>query len=80
MIPQDIRAVNRKSGFLDDRHGKHSAMRLMSLSALAAAFAFGLLALFCSRADGEKGLYLSVFLIAAFAPKAIRKFSEAKFR
>ena len=56
-------------------------MRLLSLLALAAAFVFGLLTLLCPRVDDEKGLYLSAFfLIAAFAPKATRKFAEAKFQ
>ena len=81
MTAEEIRAVNGKSRFLDDRHGKRSSMRPTSLPALAAAFVFGLLTLLCPRTDDEKGLYLSAFfLIAAFAPKAIQKFAEAEFQ
>ena len=81
MTAEEIRAVNGKSGFPGDRHGKRSSMRLTSLPALAAAFVFGLITLLCPRTDDEKGLYLSAFfLIAAFAPKAIQKFAEAEFQ
>ena len=81
MTAEELRAVKGKAGFADDRHGKRSSMRPTSLPALAAAFVFGLLTLLCPRTDNEKGLYLSAFfLIAAFAPKAIQKFAEAKFQ
>ena len=40
-----------------------------------------LLTLLCPRTDDEKSLYLAAFfLIAAFAPKATRKFAETKFQ
>ena len=39
MTAEEIRAVNGKAGFADDRHGKRSSMRPTSLPALAAAFA-----------------------------------------
>ena len=39
MTAEEVRAVNGKAGFPDDRHGKRSSMRLPSLLALAAAFA-----------------------------------------
>ena len=39
MTAEEIRAVNGKAGFPDDRHGKRSSMRLPSLLALAAALA-----------------------------------------
>ena len=81
MTAEELRAVKGKAGFPDDRHGKRSSLRLLSLLALAAAFVFGLLTLLCPRTDEEKGLYLSAFfLIAAFAPKASRKFAEAEFQ
>ena len=39
MTAEELRAVNGKTGFPDDRHGKRSSMRPTSLPALAAAFA-----------------------------------------
>ena len=67
-------------GFLTDDHGNPSSMRLMSVVALIAAIAFGLITLLHSKANAENGLYLTgLFLIAAFAPKALQKFAEAKF-
>ena len=39
MTAEEVRAVKGKAGFPDDRHGKRSSMRLLSLPALAAAFA-----------------------------------------
>ena len=55
-------------------------MRLMSMVALVAAIMFGLITLLHSSANDENGLYLTAaFLVAAFAPKALQKFAEAKF-
>lgn len=55
-------------------------MRLMSMVALLAAIAFGLITLIHDQANAANGLYLTAsFLIAAFAPKALQKFAEAKF-
>ena len=39
MTAEEVRAVNGKSGFPDDRHGKRSSIRLPSLPTLPAAFA-----------------------------------------
>ena len=67
-------------GFLDDHNGQSSSMRLMSFVALLMAFAFGLIAALHPTANDANALYLSIgFLIAAFAPKALQKFAEAKF-
>ena len=56
-------------------------MRLMSFVALIASIAFGFLSVLHPAASANpNGLYLTViFLIAAFAPKALQKFAEAKF-
>ena len=55
-------------------------MRLMSMFALIAAIVFGLITLLHDKANDENGLYLTaLFLIAAFAPKALQKFAEVRF-
>lgn len=67
-------------GYLNDDHGHPSSMRLMSMIALIAAITFGLITLLHDKANDVNGLYLTaLFLIAAFAPKALQKFAEAKF-
>ena len=67
-------------GYLTDDHGHPSSMRLMSMVALVAAIAFGSITLLHAPADDTNGLYLTaLFLVAAFAPKALQKFAEARF-
>lgn len=67
-------------GYLTDDKGHPSSMRLMSFVALSAAIAFGLIVLLHEGANALNGLYLTIaFLLAAFAPKALQKFAEAKF-
>lgn len=72
---------SQKTGYLEDHRGQPSSMRLMSVVALFASIAFGLIATLHSEASkNENGLYITVaFLVAAFAPKALQKFAEAKF-
>ena len=72
---------NGKPGYLEDDRGNPSSMRLMSVIALLASIAFGLLTvLSCNGQEGLPGVYLTVaFLLAAFAPKALQKFAELKF-
>ena len=73
-------STNRQVGFLNDHLGHGSSMRIMSMVALAAAIVFGLIVLLHPDANGLNGLYLTIaFLIAAFVPKALQKFAEAKF-
>lgn len=68
-------------GYLDDNQGNPSSMRLMSVVALFASIVFGLISLLHATASqNENGLWITTaFLIAAFAPKALQKFAEAKF-
>ena len=71
---------NKKTehGYLTDDHGHPSSMRLMSMVALIASIMFGFITLFHDEANDANGLYLTgLFLIAAFAPKALQKFAEA---
>ena len=78
----DTPKSSEKRGFLEDHQGNSSSMRLMSFTALLAAIAFGVITLY--KFGGEMswdGLYLTTaFLIAAFAPKSLQKFAEAKFK
>jgi hypothetical protein len=73
--------INNKPGFLEDDRGSPSSMRLMSVIALIASIVFGLLTTLHPVANqGTNGLYITMaFLLAAFAPKALQKFAEAKF-
>ena len=67
-------------GYLTNDNGQPSSMRLMSMLALIAAIALGLLTLVGRATDAQTGIYLTaLFLIAAFAPKALQKFAEARF-
>ena len=69
-----------KPGFLDDHQGNASSMRLMSVIALIASIAFGVFSLLGPARDDPNALYITTaFLIAAFAPKALQKFAEARF-
>ncbi len=73
--------ITEKHGFLEDDQGHPSSMRLMSAVALIASIVFGLLTILHPVASkGINGLYITIaFLLAAFAPKALQKFAEAKF-
>lgn len=71
----------RRSGFLEEDNGKRSSMRLMSFIALLAAIVFGLLTVLHEQSNEVNGIYITFgFLLAAFAPKALQKFSETKVR
>ena len=71
----------QKSGYLENDQGNYSSMRLMSMIALFASIAFGLITILHSAATQNlNGLYITIaFLLAAFAPKALQKFAESKF-
>ncbi|MEI6757433.1 MAG: hypothetical protein FDX18_02630 [Chlorobium sp.] len=73
---------NNKSGFLEEDSGARSSMRLMSLISLGAAIMFGFLTLYISLEKGQadsNGIILTgMFLVGAFAPKAVQKFAEQK--
>ena len=66
---------NEEVGFLDDNQGNRSSIRLMSFISLGAAILFGYMEL-TSKADPP---YITMmFLLGAFAPKALQKFIEDK--
>jgi hypothetical protein len=72
------------AGFFSEDNGNKSAMRLMSFMALLAAILFGLITVVqCGAGEGDGGVtpgvwITLVFLLAAFAPKALQKFAEEK--
>lgn len=53
---------------------KYSTMRAMSFIALIAAIVFGAMTITSKDSDGK--YMTTVFLVAAFAPKAVQKFAE----
>jgi hypothetical protein len=65
-------------GFLTEANGKRSAMRLMSIISLFAAIMFGLVTLLGSNAESDDaGVMITlIFIVGAFAPKAVQKFAE----
>ena len=69
-----------KTGYLEDHQGNSSSMRLMSVVALVASIAFGLITVLNQEANDNNGLYITtMFLIAAFAPKALQNLPRRDF-
>ena len=67
-------------GYLTDDQGDPSSMRLMSMISLIAAIVFGLITVLQRDVNHENGLYITgLFVLGAFAPKALQKFAEARF-
>lgn len=65
-------------GYFQEDNGNKSSMRLMSFTALMSSIGFGLITTLGVGSRSE-GIYITFgFLLAAFAPKALRKFAETK--
>ena len=62
-----------KVGFLEEAPGERSSMRLMCFIALVGAIVFGFMEL---QAKVPFPNITTMFLVAAFAPKAVQKFAE----
>ncbi len=63
--------------FLQDDKGNASSMRLMCIMSLLAAIGFGYLTMSVIGTDHQTGVQITtLFLIAAFAPKALQKYIE----
>ena len=61
-------------GFLEESSGNKSLMRALSIVALLGALWFGHLTI---TQESEVGIWVtSMFVIGAFAPKAIQKYTE----
>lgn len=71
-------AGGAQKGFLEERPGVKSNMRMMSVVALIASIVFGLISVLHPQASSSaNGLWITFgFLIGAFAPKALQKFAE----
>ncbi len=75
-----------KSNFLEEDSGSRSSMRLMCMISLGASIMFGFLTLFPvlslpggAAPDRNIGLIITgLFLVGAFAPKAVQKLAEQK--
>ena len=67
---------------MEEDSGSRSSMRLMCMISLAASIMFGVLTLYAppgTAPDRNIGLILTgLFLVGAFAPKAVQKFAEQK--
>ena len=65
-----------KTGFTTDADGKPSVMRVMSMISLFASIYFGAITINMAEPN-QMGVYItSMFLLGAFAPKALQKFIE----
>lgn len=76
----DVQLVDGVGMFQDDK-GNTSSMRVMSCCSLLEAMILGAYIAVNPPADPSTGLYIfTAFLIAAFAPKAVQKFVETKYK
>jgi len=64
-----------KTGFLEESPNAKSSMRLMCFLSLIAALVFGYMEL---KAKVPFPNLTTMFLVSAFAPKAVQKFAESK--
>ena len=64
---------------LQEDNGNTSSMRVMCFGSLIASMAFGTLTLI-GKAPNDGVIITFGFLVAAFAPKAVQKFAEAKVK
>ncbi|MCP4110301.1 MAG: hypothetical protein GY749_33060 [Desulfobacteraceae bacterium] len=79
MCEQEIK--KEKNGFFEEDNGNASSMRLMSFTALIASVIFGFLTILLPHTNNVNGIYITFgFLLAAFAPKALQKFTETKIK
>lgn len=67
--------MSEKTGFLEELPGKSSQMRLQSFLAFLASIPFAYLEL---KAGVPFPYFTTMFLTAAFVPKALQKFAESK--
>ena len=64
-------------GYLEEKDGTPSSMRLMSMMSFVASVVFAGLAI--TGNGGADGVVITFgFLVGAFAPKAVQKFAETK--
>jgi c-di-AMP phosphodiesterase-like protein len=64
-------------GFFDESQGVRSSMRLMCFISLAIAAAIAFFAIGTKQLDVNVIAVIVLFVVAAFAPKAIQKYAES---
>ena len=69
---------NGAKSYLTDDGGNPSSMRLMSMLALVVAALLAFIEAFGWGSGESKTELVLYFLVAAFAPKAVQKFAEAR--
>lgn len=67
-----------KTGFFEEQPDVKSSMRLNSFVALCAAIALAGFSISTKQVDANTIALISVFVVGAFAPKAVQKFAEQK--
>ena len=64
---------------LSEANGQTSSMRVMCFCSLIVSMIFGFITLAQPSVDSNTGIYITFdFLVGAFAPKAVQKFTEEK--
>ena len=68
-------------GIFEESENNKSTMRVMCFISLLTSILFGIITLLhAGAAANANGLYITaMFLVGAFAPKAVQKFAERKF-
>ncbi|MCK5563695.1 MAG: hypothetical protein KAJ07_00475 [Planctomycetes bacterium] len=65
----------------NDPKGQTSSMRVMCFCSLVVSVVFGFITLTRPMADPNVGIYITtIFVVGAFAPKAVQKFAEEKVK
>jgi len=67
-----------KTGFFEEAPGVRSHMRLQSFMALLAGIGIAGFAVGTKQVDANIIALVTMFVVAAFAPKAVQKFAENK--
>ena len=71
--------MDSETGYFTEDNGNKSWMRAMCFVDLLTAIACAMISLLVGGANSVNGIYLtSIFVVAAFAPKAVQKFAEQK--
>ena len=80
MAEQPAAQVKPSTSFLTDHKGKPSAMRAMSVVCLAVAVVLSVGGVFHYDGAGIDHQLIGLFLLAAFAPKAVQAFAETNLK
>lgn len=67
-----------KTGFFEESPGVSSQMRLMSFISLFAGIGLAFFAIGTEQIDMNSVSVIFIFVLGAFAPKAVQKFAEKR--